>query len=254
MMLKKVFLNNDRFIAGMSLKSEALPEMNNMALHTCQNPKMIIENRKRLATSIDTKLENFVCANQTHSANFYKVTKEDRGRGAFSIEDAIQNTDALYTFEPNIVLCSFTADCVPVIFYHEIENVIGVIHSGWRGTVQEITRHLITHLVTKENCDPAHFHIQIGAALCQRKFEVDRDVFEQFHALAYADEWIEYNEETNKFYIDNQKTVMKQCELVGIPKSQITVDATCTYLSKEGFSHRRDKGSGRHVSFIMRKC
>ena len=32
------------------------------------------------------------------------------------MDTAISNTDALYTLEPNLLLCSFTADCVPVIF------------------------------------------------------------------------------------------------------------------------------------------
>ena len=55
------------------------------------------------------------------------------------MDTAIPDTDALYTYEPNLVLCSFTADCVPVIFYNEVNGLIGVIHSGWQGTVKEIT-------------------------------------------------------------------------------------------------------------------
>lgn len=247
------FFRNEHFVSGMTLKSETAFEQNNMALHTCDNPSKIIGNRKNLAITLDTQLENFVCANQTHSANFYRVTAEDKGRGALSMETAIPNTDALYTFEPNIVLCCFTADCVPVIFYHEKRNVIGVIHSGWQGTVKQITRKLFHHLITEEKCEPNEFHIQIGSALCQEKFEVDEDVYEKFHELGYAEACIHYNEDTKKYHIDNQKTVIKQCELAGISQDQMKVDTTCTFLNTEGFSYREDKRTGRHLSFIMRK-
>src|SRR5699024_4084347 len=103
-----------------------------MALHVSKKPAHIIQNRTRLAQLLQTDLEHFVCANQTHSANFYKVTAADKGRGATSLTNAIPVTDALYTFERNIILSSFTADCVPVIFINDEAGVVGVIHSGWQ--------------------------------------------------------------------------------------------------------------------------
>lgn len=249
----KIYLNNERFTAGTTLKDKALPEDYNMALHVCDNPNHIIENRKKLAKFLQTDLENFVCANQTHSANFHKVTLKDKGRGAMTLENAIPNTDALYTFEKNIVLATFTADCVPVMFYHEDSGVIGVIHSGWQGTVKEITVKIFQHLIKNENCQSEHFHVYIGPAISQEKFEVDEDVYEKFKQLGYADEFIFYRPETKKYHIDNQKTVQKQCELVGIPKNRIYLDRTCTFLSEDGFSYREDRKAGRHLSFIMKK-
>ena len=52
------------------MKDEAEFEDNNMALHACENADNIIENRKKLATFLHCELDNFVCANQTHSAEF----------------------------------------------------------------------------------------------------------------------------------------------------------------------------------------
>ena len=66
----------------MTMKDETELENNNMALHTCENPENIILNRKKLAASLECDLDSFVCAQQTHSANFHKVTLTDLGRGA----------------------------------------------------------------------------------------------------------------------------------------------------------------------------
>lgn len=252
-MKTKIYLNNETFLTGMTLKDVTALEDNNMALHVCEDSMNIIKNREKLAASLHTELAHFVSANQTHSDNFHKVTLADTGRGARQIETAIPDTDALYTYEPNLVLCSFTADCVPVIFYNKTNGLIGVIHSGWQGTVKEITSKIFQHLIQVEQCRPNDFHVQIGAALSQEKFEVDEDVYLKFKNLGYADDFMYYNDHTHKYHIDNQQTVKKQCELAGIPTAQITIDPTCTYVSPEGFSYRENKKCGRHLSFIMRK-
>ncbi|MFJ8237457.1 peptidoglycan editing factor PgeF [Ureibacillus sp. NPDC094379] len=253
-MKTNIYFDNEQYIAGITLKDDNESEQNNMALHVCESVEQVLENRQRLATSLNCGLDSFVCANQTHSANVHHVLLADKGRGARNTENAILNTDALFTYEPEIVLCTFTADCVPVTFYHEQKGLIGVIHSGWQGTVKEITLKVFQQLKEVEKCDPKYFHVHLGRALSQEKFEVDVDVYEKFQNLGYAEDFMYFNDDTNKYHIDNQLTVKKQCELAGVPSENITIDQTCTFLSSDGFSYRQDKKSGRHMSFIMKKA
>lgn len=249
----KIYLDNDQFVAGTTLKDDQNPEQNNMALHVCEDPLRIIENRQKLASALNCGIHDFVCANQTHSANVHQVKIADKGRGAHNADDAIANTDALFTFEANTLLSTFTADCVPVIFYNETNGLSGVIHSGWQGTVKEITLKVFQQILEENHMDPKEIQVILGPALSQKKFEVDADVYEQFVALGYANDFMYFNKETKKYHIDNQLTVKKQCELAGIPSENILIDQTCTFISEEGFSYRQDKKSGRHLSFIMRK-
>lgn len=249
----KVYINNENWLAGITMKIDTQPENFNMALHACQDKRAILQNRQHLANLLECDLNDFVCAEQTHSANFHKVVADDKGRGANNLETAIPSTDAFYTFEPNILLCSLHADCVPLLFHHEESGAAGVIHSGWQGTVKEISLKLFQHLIQNEGCDPSGFQVQICPALSQEKFEVDKDVYVQYKNLGYADEWVDYNETTGKYHINNQQVVAKQCQLAGIPVEQIKVDPTCTFLSPDGFSYRQDKQSGRHLCFIMKK-
>lgn len=245
--------DHPNYISGITLKDSHYPEENNMGLHACDDVENVLNNRQELANQLQVPLDQFVFANQTHSANFHQVTAEDANRGATQVETAIPNTDALYTYEPNLVLCSLTADCVPVLFYHEANGLIGAIHSGWQGTVKEITRKLFNHLKEEEQCNLEQVYVHIGRALSQEKFEVDEDVYTQFKNLGYVNEFMYMNKETNKYHINNQQVVKKQCEIAGIPNAQITIDATCTFLSDDGFSYRQHKQCGRHNSFIMRK-
>ena len=94
-----------------------------------------------------------------------------------------------------------------------MNGLVGVIHSGWQGTVKEITPKLFQHLMKEEQCRPEDFHVQIGMALSQQKFEVDADVYEKFHSLGYAEEFMYCNAETKKYHIDNQQTVKNNVSL-----------------------------------------
>ncbi|WOV84258.1 peptidoglycan editing factor PgeF [Sporosarcina jeotgali] len=249
-MKKMMIRTNGNWFGGITMKDIDACEQNNMALHACLDRTDVLRNRRMLATSLGYTAEDLVCANQTHSANFYKVTAADRGRGALDQATAIPNTDALYTSERDIVLAGFMADCVPVLLSNEPAGIVGVVHSGWQGTVKEITPKLLKHLIEMEMCRPEDFQVFIGPALSQEKFEVDRDVYEKFHSLGYAEPWISFNETTGKYHIDNQQTVKAQCELAGIPSTNIEINPTCTFQSDDGFSYRQDKMAGRHLAFI----
>src|SRR5690606_18256508 len=96
----KFYENNENRVLGITLKDPAFPENNNMALHVCNNEADIIENRQQLTSLLQTDLSKFVCANQTHSANFFRVEKSAIGKGAFDNASAVPETDALYTYEP----------------------------------------------------------------------------------------------------------------------------------------------------------
>lgn len=248
-----IHFQQDQVLAGTTLRDSTRPEANNLALHVTDAPENVIANRKQLAEELQTPLSRFVIANQTHSANFYRVTEQDAGKGTVTMKDAISDTDALYTYESDIVLCGFTADCVPVTFYNASSGVIGVIHSGWPGTTKEITLKVFQHLIDKEHNHPEDFHVYLGPAISQEKFEVDKDVQERFERLGYADAYMFHREATEKYHIDNQLTVRQQCIMLGIPEQQIAFDPTCTFQSEKHFSHRQDNQTGRHLSFIMKR-
>jgi YfiH family protein len=249
----ELYINEEEIVAGMTLRDDEEPESGNMALHTCSSANDVIKNRIKFASFLGCDLGSLTCSDQTHSDNFVEVSYTDRGRGALEQNSSFPDTDAIFTFEPNILLGCFTADCVPVIFFNKACGLIGVIHSGWRGTVNEISLKVFKHLIFEKTCNPVDFQVFIGKALSQEKFEVDGDVYKQFIALGYAEPYIVYNCITDKYHIDNKLTVKKQCELAGIPPEQIYVDPACTFKNPQCFSYREDQTRGRHMSFIMRK-
>ena len=99
------------------------------------------ENYRRAARILtrDGDIGRFVVGRQTHTTNVRVVTEEDRGKGVTREQD-YQDVDALITNVPGLVLTTFHADCPPVYIVDPVHRAIGLAHSGWKGTIGEISR------------------------------------------------------------------------------------------------------------------
>ena len=69
--------------------------------------------------------------------NVRVVTEADKGCGIVKPR-TYSDVDGLVTDIPGICLVTFYADCVPLYFVDPVKKVIGLSHSGWRGTVGKI--------------------------------------------------------------------------------------------------------------------
>lgn len=245
---------NQEYIAGTTLRNPNKAENNNTALHCAKDKNAVLSNRERLAQKVGISMSRFVFANQTHSDHIKKITNDDAGKGAFHIEDAIADCDALYTRESNLLIGVFTADCVPILLYDPIEKLICAIHSGWMGTTKQITTKAIQTLIQDEGCLPHNLHAFIGASIAYHSFEVGMEVVAKIKALPFdSTPYITYKE-NDKAYIDNKGLNYQMLINAGLLKEHITIDKNDTLTDNESFfSYRRDKECGRHLSFIVRK-
>lgn len=237
--------------AGWTTKLATMPSEFSMALHTAHPPKDILHNRHTLAHEIDRPLRQFVAAQQTHSCNVTKITASDVGKGATSYDTAIPNCDALYTTEPNIVLTTFVADCVPILLYSERHSIISAIHSGWKGTVQNIVGTTCHTICKRERVTLESFYAWVGPSISQRAFEVDEDVYAQFAQMEGTEPYIQYDASRHKWHIHTKAIVVQQLQKAGIALDHITVDHRCTYEDANSFSYREDRACGRHLAFIV---
>lgn len=88
--------------------------------------------------------------------------------------------DGLITDKEKIVLTTTNADCILILMYDPIKNVIANIHSGWRGTVQRISVKAIEKMKNEYGCDPKDILCCICPSIRKCHFEVDKDVKDIF--------------------------------------------------------------------------
>lgn len=223
----------------------------NLALNVKDEIADVLENRKILADYLGTTMDNMVSPTQTHSTNIQKVTAKDKGRGMYSLEDAIDNTDALYTREKNLYLLTYHADCIPILLYNPKEELIAAIHAGWKGNVREIVLKSLNYLAQYENCQPKDFFAYIGPSLSYDNFEAKQDIIDLVKKMSIDGSNYYTQTALDTYRLDAKGLAKAQLLAFGIPDANITVDTHCTKGdSKLFFSYRNDHACGRHASFI----
>lgn len=199
----------------------------------------------QLAEVLETDVDHLVTSAQTHTANIRIVTKEDCGKGLTRAKN-FSNIDGLLTNEPNIGIITAHADCNAIFFYDPVEQVIGLAHSGWSGTLQNIAAAMVALMKKHYHSIPENIYVGIGPSLCQDCFEVDFDVSDQFlQANSLYEPFIRASK--TKSYIDLRKIIRLQLNQAGLDQSKISQMDLCTKCHPKLFYSHRNQGIKRGV-------
>jgi polyphenol oxidase len=147
----------------------------NLSLTVGDDPARVLENRRRLAAALGARPGDFVFARQVHGAGVRIVGDADRGSGAFTVDNAIPDTDALVTVSPGVVLAILTADCVPVVLHDPVAGVLACVHAGWRGTVAGVCAAAVAAM-TSLGSRPSDMTAGLGPAVAPGRYQVGPDV------------------------------------------------------------------------------
>ena len=154
----------------------------NLSLSVGDDPARVLENRRRLAAALGARPADFVFARQVHGAGVRIVGEADRGSGAFRMDDAIADVDALVTTAPGVVLAVLTADCVPIVLHDPVAGVLACVHAGWRGTVARVCAAAVAAM-TSLGSRPPDVVAGLGPAASPARYQVGPDVH---HAVTQA--------------------------------------------------------------------
>jgi len=147
----------------------------NLSLSVGDDPGCVLANRRRLAAGFGASPEDFVFARQVHGAGVRVVGAADRGSGAFCLDDAIADADALVTGTPGVVLAILTADCVPIVLHNPVAGVLACVHAGWRGTVAGVSAAAVAAMRALGS-RPSDVIAGIGPAIAAARYQVGSDV------------------------------------------------------------------------------
>ena len=147
----------------------------NLSLTVGDDPARVLENRRRLAAALGVGAGDFVFARQVHGAGVRIVGDADRGSGAFGLDDAIADTDALVTTTPGVVLAILTADCVPIVLHDPVAGALACVHAGWRGTVARVCAAAVAAMASLGS-RPADVIAGLGPAADPARYQVGPDV------------------------------------------------------------------------------
>ncbi|MEA3418813.1 MAG: peptidoglycan editing factor PgeF [Campylobacterota bacterium] len=221
-----------------------------LALHTGEDSKKIVANRKKLAEQfIEGEIFVFVTANQTHS-DHVKIIDTREMLGWESLEGAVEDCDALVTDQAGVMLTILTADCVPILLYDPVRRVVAAAHAGWKGTEAKIVMKTVEVMKKRFGSEPSDILAGIAPAIGRCCYEVGEDV--ALHFPDYSDVW---DQKDTKYMLDLPLINKKQLIASGIVEKNIEMSDLCTACEVEQFfSYRKENGcSGRFMSMIGMK-
>lgn len=212
----------------------------NLSFDRGDREECVRENFRRIGEALGVRCEDMVLSRQTHTTNVRIVTEADRGK-EITRERDYTDVDGLVTNVPGICLVTSYADCVPLYFVDPVKKVIGLSHSGWRGTVGKIGKKTILLMQEKYGSDPADILAAAGPSVCMDCYEVSEDVIERVKEAFEEAFWPQlfYRKPNGKYQLNLWKANELIFREAGILPEHIAVTNVCTHCnSRILYSHR----------------
>ena len=203
--------------------------------------KNVPENYRRLCEAVGFTYTALTFSDQKHGTNIRRITRHDKGKG-FYLEKDYRNIDGIVTNEAGIAMTTFHADCTPIFLVDTENKAIGLVHSGWRGTVDRIVENAVNEMVKEFGTKPYDILAGIGPCVSYDCFQVDYPVYEEFRQK--FDFALKYSKEEpgirDKYLIDLKGINRQMLMNMGVLEKNIEVSARCTKCDDRlFFSHRR---------------
>ena len=246
----------DRLVHGFSARqggvSPAPFDALNMALHVGDDPARVWENRTRYFAAIGLDAERICTIRQVHGTEIVCALRRDAGRGARNYADALADADALITNDSGVPLMLCFADCVPVLLYDPVHHAAGVVHAGWKGTVQRIAAQTVARMGEEFGTEPSDVIAGIGPSIGAGCYTVGAEVAERFRTAfpTHADEIIQ--EQDGALHLDLWAANRLQLVEVGVAADNIDSADICTSCDRAFFySYRAADGRTGRLAAVM---
>ncbi|MDQ3890782.1 MAG: polyphenol oxidase family protein [Actinomycetota bacterium] len=217
--------------------SEGPFESLNLGVLTGDEPKRVLENRRRLFAAVGADPDWAAMARQVHGERVV----EANGGGVVTPGAMLERCDGLWSDRPGLAMLLLTADCFPVALARRDGGVrLAVLHVGWRGLLAGIAAAGMRSLAG------GTVAAAIGPGIGPCCYEVGSDVRRRF-ATSFGDEVIMGRN------LDLAQATEKALRAAGCDWVERT--AICTACEADlFFSHRRDGGvTGRQgvVAYVV---
>lgn len=194
--------------------------------------------RRRLAEALGIPPEAMVSTRQVHRDEVVVVPGPAYGcwRGGYGADGLVTNTPGLY-------LLGYFADCIPILAYDPVRQVVGLAHAGWRGTILGIARRLVEVMQRTFGTMPGDLYIGLGPSIGPCCYEVGEEVIAGVRAHLPEPETLLRPGRPGHAYFDLWEANRRTLRQAGVPGAQIELSGICTSCRVDRFfSYRREGG------------
>jgi len=205
----------------------------------------VIKNHDICARALGYTAHDVCRTYQAHTANVEVITSAHKGVGLY-LPPFDRGVDGIVTAERGVVLSVRGADCAMLLAADAAHGVIGALHSGWRGTLQNAAKNLIAAMISL-GASAESTYVALGPSIRGCCYEVGSELYEQFTAVGYDMGFVPEQGKEGKYMLDLTVIIKKQLTDEGIYSEHIDMIPVCTCCNDDFFSHRRmgvNRGTG----------
>ncbi len=207
----------------------------NVADHVGDDPDVVRAHREALAAAVGVTGHRLVSMAPVHG--------NDVGEVGAPRTEPVPEVDALVTRVPGIALLTVAADCVPVLLGDSDAGVVAVVHAGWRGVRADVVGSTLTSMLDL-GADASRIRAVVGPAVCGQCYDVPRERYDEVVAVAPAAASVARGGAPG---LDLRAAVVDRLRKAG---AQVTLHGGCTQESRDLYSFRRDRLTGRHGGVV----
>lgn len=191
-----------------------------------------LKNRQNFCQDLGITLDKLVIPNLVHGNTIVSIIDQNH------VGDQIITADGLITSQKNIFLMVTVADCLPILFYDPVYQIVGIIHAGWRGLVGGIIENLLNLWQREYQSDISNLQVFIGPGIGKCHFQIKDEVLAKFN-----DKYPQFVEQRLDGYYADLKGIANFILLSHqISQSQIEISADCTFCQDRFLSSYRREG------------
>jgi YfiH family protein len=243
--LKKFNNINHCFFSKNGGVSQGVYSSLNCALNSDDKKENVLKNLDIISKKIGINTTNLFTMNQVHGNKVVVINDDNKHINRV-------NSDALVTNKKNIAISVLTADCVPILIYDEVNQIIASVHAGWRGAVGGIIENTLNEIAKISR--NSKINVAIGPCIGKDNYEVGQDFHAKFILESKKNENFFLITKKNKFFFDLRKYVNSKFEELEVNHIE-NIDFNTFSENESFFSFRRskqvgDKDYGRCISVI----
>jgi len=207
--------------------------------------KFIIRALRKIAPQADAHA--LIKTRLQHTDHIVVVDREFVSKTAQEKIDATFSTDGLITDLENVPLYVGGADCAPVAIFDPVKNLLGLFHSGWRGTALGIFVKGIAIMREKFGSKPEDLLVSVGPCISKNDFQVGTEIHESFARALSAEEMqlVFSSDGEEKFLCNLAEAIRIQLLNAGIREKNLEVSEMKT--GGVDFLSARKSGGIEHI-------
>lgn len=204
----------------------------------------VMENKKRVLETLNCEKDSLFEVHQVHKARVL-VAEEPQIR-----TQELPKADAVITNNPKVTLLMRFADCVPLLFFDPGQEVIGLAHAGWKGTLQKIALKTIQSMREVYGTKPEEVIAGIGPSIGPDHYQVRGDVIKKVKANFPNVYPRLLRERERAVKLDLWEANRQALREIGVRRIEVAEICTACHV-RDWFSHRAENGTtGRFGALI----